>query len=149
LKQAIAVADVVGDTAGMDGAEPDPNLQTDLSAADIARMQAMSRDNSERASEITKRVEEQVQDEAREATEMEVYSLMIDFHSPNKSFLIPMSWKLTNKQKQNVDEAWESLLRGEHPQRPLDVLDDFFGRATNLSPERTAAGQGNHSAPTL
>jgi hypothetical protein len=94
-------------------------------------------------------VEEQVQDEAREATEVEVYSLMIDFHSPNKSILIPMSWKLTDKQKQNVDEAWESLLRGEHPQRPLDVLDDFFGRAASLSPERTAAGQSNHSAPTL
>jgi hypothetical protein len=149
LKQAIAVADVVGDATGLDGAEPEQSLEANLSAADIARMQAMSRDDSERASEITKTVEEHVQEEAREATEVEVYSLMIDFHSPNKSILIPMSWKLTNRQKQNVDEAWESLLRGEHPQRPLDVLDDFFGRAASLSPERTAAGQGNHNAPTL
>jgi hypothetical protein len=39
-----------------------------------------------------------------------------------------MSWKLTTKQKANVDLAWESVVRGKHPQRPLDALDEFFER---------------------
>lgn len=149
LKKAIAVADVMGDMTGLGAAEPKPMLDGNLSAADIARMQAMSRDHSERVSEITKTVEEQVQREVRAATEVEVYSLMIDFHSPNKAIRIPMSWKLTAKQKQNVDEAWESLLNGEHPQDPLDFLDDFFARDAIRPAERTATEPSHHSAPTL
>jgi len=149
LKKMIAVADVVGDASGLSAADPGQNLDANLSAADIARMQAMSRDNSERVSEITRTVEQHVRDEVRKATEVEVYSLMIDFHSPNKSIRIPMSWKLTTKQKKNVDEAWESLLNGDHPQDPLDFLDVFFGRAPSPSIERTASGRSDHSAPTL
>ncbi|HUG70734.1 MAG TPA: hypothetical protein VMM76_23495 [Pirellulaceae bacterium] len=128
LKKAIAVADVIGDGTNPGPAEPDPNAEANLSPADIARMQAMSRDTSARVSEITRTVEEHVNEEVREATEVEVYSVMIDFHSPNKSLRIPMSWKLTTKQKENVDLAWESILRGEHPQKPLEALDEFFER---------------------
>jgi hypothetical protein len=128
LKKAIAVADVIGDGTSPGAAEPDPNVDANLSPADIARMQAMSRDNSARVSEITRTVEEHVNDEVREAAEVEVFSVMIDFRSPNTSLGIPMSWKLTTKQKNNVDSAWESLLNGKHPQQPLDTLDRFFAR---------------------
>ncbi|MBI2481871.1 MAG: hypothetical protein HYV60_25460 [Planctomycetia bacterium] len=128
LKKVIAVADVVGDGTSTVAAEPDATADANLSPADVARMQAMSRDNSARVSEITRTVEEHVKEEVREATEVEVFSVMIDFHSPNASLGIPMSWKLTTKQKNNVDSAWESLLSGKHPQRPLDALDQFFAR---------------------
>jgi hypothetical protein len=118
----------VGDGASPSAAQPDPNFDADLSPADMARMQAMSRDNSARVSEITRTVEEHVKEEVRQATEVEVFSVMIDFHSPNTSLGIPMSWKLTTKQKNNVDSAWASLLNGKHPQQPLDTLDQFFAR---------------------
>ena len=129
LKRAIAVADAIGEGPRLDVPESVRDAEPNLSAADIARIQAMSRDASARVSEITKTVEEQVKEEVREATEVEVFSVMIDFHSPKQSLAIPMSWKLTTKQKQNVDEAWQSLLDGLHPQRPLRALDGFFRRA--------------------
>ncbi|MEO8495805.1 MAG: hypothetical protein ABI614_12090, partial [Planctomycetota bacterium] len=148
LKKAIAVADVVGDASGLGDAEPE-DLDANLSAAELARMQAMSRDNSERASEVTRTVEEHLRERARRSREVEVYSLMIDFHSPDESIRIPMSWKLTTRQKQNVDEAWESLLGGQHPQNPLGYLDGFFERAAGSSQGLTETGQVRQIAPTL
>ncbi len=128
LKKVIAVSDVIGDGTSPAVTELDPNADANLSPADVARMQAMSRDNTARVSAITRTVEEHVKEEVRKATEVEVFSVMMDFHSPNKSLGIPMSWKLTTKQKNNVDSAWESLLRGKHPQQPLETLDQFFAR---------------------
>jgi len=128
LKKAIAVADVTGNEPTPGSNASDQSAVVTLSPADIARMQAMSRDNSDRVTQITKTVERHVEEEVREATELEVYSVMIDFHSPNKTLRIPMSWKLTTKQKANIDNAWDSLVRGEYLQDPLEVLDKFFER---------------------
>ncbi|MEX0819019.1 MAG: hypothetical protein WD070_05490 [Pirellulaceae bacterium] len=126
LKKAFAVADATSDPSAM--GETEQAREQELSAADIARQQSMSRDDSARSLEITRTVEEQLNEEIRQAKEVEVFSLMIDFHSPNKSLMVPMSWKLTAKQKNNVDQAWDSLLQGHHPQSPLSSLDRFFAR---------------------
>ncbi|MCA9121844.1 MAG: hypothetical protein H6822_11795 [Planctomycetaceae bacterium] len=126
LKKIIAVQDVIGD--GATPSDPDPAANANLSPADLARLQAMSRDNSNRVSEITKTVEERADEEIRDATEVEVYSVMVDFRSPDKSLRIPMSWKLTTKQKANIDDAWNAIVDGVHPLAPLEELDQFFDR---------------------
>ncbi|MBC8352532.1 MAG: hypothetical protein H8E66_11120 [Planctomycetes bacterium] len=129
LEKALAIADVIADAPEQTVAAPEENDTPALSAADIARQQAMSRDNSERVLDISKAVEETTKKNLREETEIQVYSVMIDFHSPDKSVKIPMSWKLTTKQRRNIDVAWESLLARKHPQKPLEQLDKFFKRA--------------------
>ncbi|MDP6445441.1 MAG: hypothetical protein QF805_16700 [Pirellulaceae bacterium] len=56
---------------------------------------------------------------------LRIESVVFDFHSP-QPVRIPLSWKLTERQKRNIDEAWEMVLSGEHPGRPLRVLDRYF-----------------------
>ena len=109
----------------------------------------MSRDNSELLTEITKTIEEQMKDEVLEASDLEVIPVMIDFHSPDERIMVPMSWKLTTKQKNNVDAAWKLLLDGRHPHEPLKVLDDFFERAPSLPDGLTESSGSHQSAPTL
>lgn len=138
LTKALAVVDAVGDALILDVTEPNPDAvlpeappdlsRSNLSRADLARLQAMSFDDSSRVSTITKTVEAHAEKAARETTELEVFSVMIDFHSPEPSLRVPMSWKLTTKQKANVDNAWDSLAAGMHPHHPLLELDQFFER---------------------
>ena len=126
LKGERALADVIGDQTGHAETEQEQQAQANLSPADIARMQAMSRDTSARVSGIKEVVDDQVKKEIRQATEVKVIPLMIDFHSPNDSIMIPMSWKLTTRQKKNIDEAWRTLMDGKHPKKPIKILDTLF-----------------------
>jgi hypothetical protein len=149
LKSVLAEADMKRDAPERGVAEPDQNVDSNLSPANIARRQAMSRDNSELVTEITKTIEEQMKEEVLEAADLEVVPVMIDFHSPNEAIMVPMSWKLTTKQKNNVDSAWKLLLDGRHPHKPLEILDDFFKRAPSLPNVLTESGGSRQSAPTL
>ena len=66
-----------------------------------------------------------------------VEAVVIDFHSATPGLLVPLSWKLTNKQKQNIDKAWRLVVQGNHPQQPIATLDRFFQpRLPNETDER-------------
>ena len=120
-----SIEDASAAKAQLDVIAEDATIQANLSPAELARMQAMSRDAFEIAKDVQESVK-QVEEEVIAATEIEVIPVMIDFQSPNKSIAIPMSWKLTSKQKDNVQQAWTSLTNKGYRQRPLKKLDSFF-----------------------
>jgi hypothetical protein len=96
----------------------------ELSAAELARQQSRAR--SER--QMIEGMQETFEDTIEKVAELEVVQVMFDFHSP-EDVLIPLSWKLTESQKQNIDRAWQLLIDGEHPHKPLETLDRFFEQA--------------------
>lgn len=68
-----------------------------------------------------------VRDRMYEVDNLQLVSVLFDFHSPSP-VMIPLSWKLTESQKRNIDEAWEVLVAGKHPHNPIAVLDQYFMR---------------------
>ncbi len=129
LKAMQAMIDALDDRQDGNAMRGDALAERELSAADLARQQAESRDRAASMEGLREAVEEKM----REIEELEVVSVIFDFHSPDATVQIPMSWKLTERQKRNIDHAWQALLDGDHPHQPLQQLDRFFRR---LPPER-------------
>ena len=63
----------------------------------------------------------------RRLTELQVESVMFDFH-PAEDVRIPLSWKLTARQQRQIDLAWRNLVDGAYPHQPLAILDRYFQR---------------------
>ena len=82
------------------------------------------------------------QERGRRIDELLVESVVFDFQ-PVDQVRIPMSWKLTTRQKQQLDRTWRRLVEGRLQYQPLAVLDRYFAPVpTNLPP---AVGQTNQS----
>jgi hypothetical protein len=83
---------------------------------------------------VAEKLLERVQERGRRAAELVVESVVFDFQ-PVDHVRIPMSWKLTTKQKQQVVHAWHQMAEGRLPAQPLAVLDKYFTRvdASNRS----------------
>lgn len=69
-----------------------------------------------------------------------VESVVFDFQ-PVDHVRIPMSWKLTTKQKRQVDRSWDLLVQGKLPYQPLEVLDRYFDRVQGATPSAVDAQQ--------
>ncbi len=106
-------------------ARPTNNTDRILSNAEIARMEAMSRDVRTIASTIETTVK-QFEENVRETSDVEVFPIVIDFRSPDPDTMIPMSWKLTSGQKENILGGWQVVADREHQEDPLKLLDEFF-----------------------
>ena len=75
--------------------------------------------------EMDQAMVDQAAEKLQKISELTVASAMFDF-CPHVKVRIPLSWKLTTRQKQNLDDAWRVLREGAHPGRPLAVLDRYF-----------------------
>jgi len=67
------------------------------------------------------------QDRQRRLAELQVESVMFDFH-PADDVAIPLSWKLTVRQQRQIDRTWQRLVDGGYPHQPLAVVDRYFHR---------------------
>jgi len=122
LKTAQAVVDMLQQSEPP--AAPPLDGTRGLSPSDLARQQSTA-DDELRLAEMQR---DAVAERLEVVAELEVQSVLFDFHSPD-GVLIPLSWKLTERQKQNIDQAWRSVVAGAHPHQPLGQLDQFFSRA--------------------
>ncbi|MGE3780753.1 MAG: hypothetical protein AB7F89_26430, partial [Pirellulaceae bacterium] len=73
------------------------------------------------------------QDRQRRLTDLQVESVVFDFH-PADGVSIPMSWKLTARQQRQIDRTWEQLANGYYPHQPLAVVDRYFRRLATIAP---------------
>jgi hypothetical protein len=103
----------------------------------------------------------QARDRRRRTHDLFVESVVFDFQ-PVDHVRIPMSWKLTTKQKRQLDHSWDLLVQGRLPYQPLEVLDRYFDRvqsdrrtspstleaATQSSRPRASSGQISASRPS-
>ena len=76
-----------------------------LTAADMARWSSASRDRLAAAQALV----EQVAGKRERITRLSVASVLFDFRPPQNDS-IPFTWKLTARQKQNIDEAWSRIV---------------------------------------
>ena len=58
---------------------------------------------------------------------LRIESVKVAFYPPPGT-RVPLSWKLTESQKRELNVAWQSIVDGSHPDHPLKVIDRFFER---------------------
>jgi hypothetical protein len=92
-----------------------------LTEADVARWSSASRDRLAAAQALV----EQVAQKCERITRLSVSSVLFDFRPPQNDS-IPFTWKLTARQKQNIDEAWNRIIAAAQPQSLLQRLDEYF-----------------------
>jgi hypothetical protein len=68
------------------------------------------------------------QEQQRRLSDLQVESVVFDFH-PADGVPIPLSWKLTARQRRQIDHTWLNLVNGHYPHKPLATLDRYFDRA--------------------
>lgn len=103
------------------------------SAADQARRFLEIEDQLHSAELMLRRAQEH----SRLVTELHVESVIFDFQ-PVDQVQLPMSWKLTTKQKRQIDNSWQALVAGQLPLKPLEVLDRYFPRHGPSTPRIAA-----------
>jgi len=95
----------------------------DGAEADVVRRLQQFHDLLEMDESMVDRAAEKL----KKISDMSVASVLFDFR-PAKDVRIPLSWKLTTSQKQNIDDAWSHLVDQEPPHPALKVIDDYFER---------------------
>jgi hypothetical protein len=78
---------------------------------------------------MTKQMLQSSQQRQEQLRELLVESVVFDFH-PVDGVRLPMSWKLTARQQQQIDNAWTELVNGNYREQPLSVVDRYFERMT-------------------
>lgn len=111
----------------LDGPSPPPGKEL----SDIVRQQLEVEDQIRRRRSLSS----DLRRKANRLEQLTVEAVMVDFRSPNKT-PIPMSWKLTESQKRNIDATWQSLVDGRHPGQPLQTLDRYFEPLAEVRPVR-------------
>lgn len=99
-----------------------------LNDADLARWSSTSRD---RLSAARGMVEQNARKRERLA-QLSVAAVSFEFQPPQNDW-IPFSWKLTESQKRNIDEAWRRLIEKADGDDAFSLLDESF------TPRRTTA----------
>jgi hypothetical protein len=94
-----------------------------LTQADLARWSSASRDRLTTARSLV----EQVARKRERMEQLSVSAVSFEFHPPQNDW-IPFSWKLTARQKLNIDEAWCRLVEQDPTNPALAFLDDYFTR---------------------
>jgi hypothetical protein len=109
--------------AVLDALQPAQPLDSGSGSADAVRQQLEQHDRR-RTFELLQRLAEEKE---TRLDAVRIHTVTIDFH-PTEDVRIPLSWKLTHRQKQNLDAAWQKIVAGLHPHRPLEKLDALFLR---------------------
>ena len=95
--------------------------QGKLTEADIIRPLQETRDRLN----VAQAMLEEVAKKLERISQLTVASVLFDFQ-PAREIGIPLSWKLTAQQKQNIDEAWERVTSAEPRHPALALLDEYF-----------------------
>jgi hypothetical protein len=94
-----------------------------LSDADMERQLQQFRD----LLEMDRAMVEQAAGKFQKISDLTVASAMFDFR-PRRQERIPLSWKLTTRQKKNIDDAWQHVVQQEPRHAALQVIDEYFDR---------------------
>ncbi|MFV1964268.1 MAG: hypothetical protein ACC628_02505 [Pirellulaceae bacterium] len=102
----------------------EPLVEEDkLSEADAVRHLQQFRD----LVEMDQTMVDQAADKWKKSSALTVAAARFDFHL-DKDVRIPLSWKLTTSEKQNIDDAWEHVVQQEPRHPAFIVIDDYFER---------------------
>lgn len=129
-----------------------------LTEADVARWSSAGRDRLAMARSLV----EQVARKREQIHRLSVVAVSFEFQPPQNDW-IPFSWKLTDRQKQNIDEAWRRLVERAEQDPALSFLDSHFAprpegaKHTNpaqsgdtfASHDRVASGSGSKQRPDV
>jgi hypothetical protein len=107
-----------------------------LNDSDIARWSSASRDRLSAARGMV----EQIARKRERLAQLSVAAVTFEFQPPQNDW-IPFSWKLTESQKRNIDEAWRRLIEKADGDDAFSLLDESFTPrpATAAAPAPQAA----------